>query len=370
MATNIKICSKESEFELVFDRWGKRFNFHDVPEREFFKNICKYNNFYPMTQSKFQARQLVISQIYRTNSNNMNIDTIYKLVEEYYITKSSIRRMDIRYGIGCGKQFSNKLKKSREKSIRPHVIEYWINKGNTQTDAAKKRDQYNSNSGIRRRSAQLKKLEANINYKQEIYAKISNTKRERRQLAYWIKNGVTEDRAKEKLLKYVPPINSLDRYIAVYGDKEGLYRFNNSNNKRKNTLISRYGTYITSCYTSKQSLRYFIPLYKMLRKSGISRADIRWGCGKNREFTTCDPKTKLNYAYDFVILSKKIIIEYNHIFWHPRLDLEWNNRFVDCDIAAKKDIAKKQLAESLGFTVIYVWSDNLTPIEQLKNKIL
>jgi len=370
METNIKICNEDSVFEIVFERWGKRFNFHAEHEREFFKNVCKNNNFYPMTQSKFQARQLVISQIFKTNCTIMSINEIYKLVEEYYITKSSIRRQDIRYGVGCGQQFSNKLKNSRKKSIRPHNIEYWINKGYTQIDAIKQRDQYNSNSGMRRKSAQIKKLEEDYNYKKEIYTKISNTKRERRQLSYWIERGFTEVRAKEKLLKYVPPINSIDRYIETYGDKEGLRRFNNYINKRKNTLISRYGTYITSCYTSKQSIRYFIPLYKMLRKNGFSRADIKWGCGKNKEFTTCDPKTKINYAYDFVIMPKKIIIEYNDIFWHPRLDVDWNNSFVDYNIATKKDITKKQLAESLGFKVIYVWSDKPTTIEQLKQEIL
>ena len=75
-------------------------------------------------------------------------------------------------------------------------------------------------------------------------------------------------------------------------------------------------------YVSKASIKYFKSVYKLLRRSGISKEDIKWCIGKQREFTTFDKETDKNYCFDFVVRSKKIIVEYNDPFWHARSESE------------------------------------------------
>ena len=123
-------------------------------------------------------------------------------------------------------------------------------------------------------------------------------------------------------------------------------------------------------YVSKTSIRYFKPLYKALRKSGILRKDIIWGIAKQREFTTFDKKTNKNYAFDFVVMSKKIIIEYNDVFWHARNKSEWKNPMIPYEESYERDTNKKAVASKLGFDIIYVWSDNLPDINSLTELIL
>ena len=41
MEKYIKVCQEDSDFEIVFERWGMRFNFHAEHEKVFFKNVCK-----------------------------------------------------------------------------------------------------------------------------------------------------------------------------------------------------------------------------------------------------------------------------------------------------------------------------------------
>jgi hypothetical protein len=123
-------------------------------------------------------------------------------------------------------------------------------------------------------------------------------------------------------------------------------------------------------YVSKTSIRYFKPLYKALRKCGILKEDIIWGIGKRREFTTFDKETNKNYAFDFVIKTKKLIIEYNDVFWHARDKNEWKNPMVTYEESYERDLNKKRVASKLGFDIVYVWSDNLPDIQTLKELIL
>lgn len=67
-------------------------------------------------------------------------------------------------------------------------------------------------------------------------------------------------------------------------------------------------------HASKESLKIFIPIYKLLRKGGFKRCDIMLGVSGSREFRI---KTKENlFLYDFYIKPLKLIIEYNGLHWH------------------------------------------------------
>jgi very-short-patch-repair endonuclease len=77
------------------------------------------------------------------------------------------------------------------------------------------------------------------------------------------------------------------------------------------------------------------------------------------------PKSGIRF-YDFTINELKIIIEYNGIAFHPReFDFEWKSAYGKLyEESYNRDLEKLQLAESYGYEVIYVWSD-----EDLKESV-
>lgn len=105
--------------------------------------------------------------------------------------------------------------------------------------------------------------------------------------------------------------------------------------KEKRTNIVPFGK------ASKESLKLFIPLYKYLRKNNILREDIYFGISGSNEYFLRSMKDKLFCKYDFTILSHKLIIEYDGIYWH-------NDK--------EKDFIKENLAKTNGFKVLRICS--------------
>lgn len=63
---------------------------------------------------------------------------------------------------------------------------------------------------------------------------------------------------------------------------------------------------------SKESLKLFVPLYKILRKQyKYNLYDILFGIKGLKEYLLYDKETKTRKLYDFTILSEKIIFEFN-----------------------------------------------------------
>ena len=66
--------------------------------------------------------------------------------------------------------------------------------------------------------------------------------------------------------------------------------------------------------------------------------------------------------YDFTIRSKKIIIEYNGVAFHPKNEnSEWSNPFkrnVTSKEAFEKQKEKLEIATQRGFSVLEIWSDD------------
>lgn len=145
---------------------------------------------------------------------------------------------------------------------------------------------------------------------------------------------------------------------------------------------------------SKESLKLFIPLYKILRKTyQYNLYDILFGISGLKEFLIYDKKTNTRKLYDFTILSDKIIFEFNgdgkylkepknnnHLLKsvHPnyiKLSEEELLKWVhikDKNLTAKEkiqeDLNKINIAKEKGFNVLVLWQSD--GIEYNLNKCL
>lgn len=143
--------------------------------------------------------------------------------------------------------------------------------------------------------------------------------------------------------------NTKENFIRVYGIEEGTNRWNNYKNSN------------AGYKASKESLDFFEPLTKQLLSMGIELQDIWYGGDDSLEFKI-ESNNKL-YSYDYTILSKKIIIEYNGNHVHPSKELlgtnwdswrcAWSGE--TADEKYQKDLEKIMVAEKEGFSVIEIW---------------
>jgi endogenous inhibitor of DNA gyrase (YacG/DUF329 family) len=116
---------------------------------------------------------------------------------------------------------------------------------------------------------------------------------------------------------------------------------------------------------SKESMNYFKPLYKNLRKGyGIQRDEIYLGVRGSEEYMIFDKTRLRKYLFDFTVICEnvKFIIEYNGAAFHPRTpqDENWTSPFskVTAKESYDKDQQKKNAATNLGFELLYIWSDD------------
>jgi very-short-patch-repair endonuclease len=109
-------------------------------------------------------------------------------------------------------------------------------------------------------------------------------------------------------------------------------------------------------------------------KLGISIDDIYIGYNEKNEYFLRDDDNI--FFYDFTIISKKIIIEYNGVAFHPKTEnSKWSNPFnsISAYDAYNKQSIKKKLAEDSGFSILEIWSDEDGNIDKcldfIKNNI-
>lgn len=308
--------------------------------------ITNHNRGYSISKNKSQAQALVDIIISNPDANWLN------LFKEYKETSSKSRKLTIRYGIQRAEEYQCKLT-NRPRPATNNTIwnkNYWINIGYTEEAAKQKVSEIQSaNSKKHHNSSPDYKLLNPLSIK------------------YWTNKGYTKEEAEDLRQPFVnKSTRSYKAYIEKYGTTKGLQKMQNSINKRLATMIERYGTTVTNGYVSKESLKFFIKLYKVIRRLGICREDIYWGIDGSREFATRYNGT--NYFYDFTIKSKKLIIEYNNTFWHPRNGYEFVNPFIEKSCAEAKDILKYNIMHDRGFTVLIVWEDD--DHQQIINNII
>lgn len=246
----------------------------------------------------------------------------------------------------------------------------------------------------------------------EMFESISK-KKDSMSLSYFIKknNGDYQDAISEFENRKKSVNNSVENLINKYGKEIAIEKHKNRVNKYKNTynlnpmkeeinkskaitienLLRKYGSIekanevydkwrksvcVPICVASKESLKIFNPLIDIVISDfKIENNDIYIGNGESKEFFIKDNNDI--YFYDFTIRSKKIIIEYNGVIFHPKNEKsDWKSVF-NPNITAKmvydKQKYKIDLAKNNGFNVLEIWSDdehNLKKcIEFIKNII-
>lgn len=182
-----------------------------------------------------------------------------------------------------GKLYTKEEANYKIKSFRKLNKEFWIEKGYSEEESLNKVKEYqkeNSNKFIK------KILENPENY----------TDRTETQINYWIKKGYNIEDAKEKL-KDRQDTTSLEFHNNRYGEEDGLIRYNKrilniTYNSSRKYYVDKYGIIegnklydirlknriVPMSRASKESFSFLKDIYKYLRKNGIGKSDIYWGC--------------------------------------------------------------------------------------------
>lgn len=253
------------------------------------------------------------------------------------------------------------------KSQRKFNKEYWMERGNSLNDSII--------FAAREQNKNLEKANEKGKIDPSFYFN-----RTWNQIGYWKKKGLSEEEAKNKVSE-LQNKNSLNSIIKKYGEVEGIERYENisknlSFSQSLEGYIKRYGKTIgeekykksihkkTAGFlgVSKESIRFFLPIYKKLREK-IKREDIFWGIGGSKEYFLWDDNLNKIFFYDFTILPYKIIIEFNGIHWHPNPSWSeeklssWRCFNLNAEEKRSADLYKIDLAKKKGFDVIEIFSD-------------
>lgn len=356
----------------------KKINFEEINKNDYFLfllRLKKINTIFTkeLTEEKKKllndyAIELKIENLIKSSKEQVNFIYLCKIVNSYddleIIKKnhsevinnkkklSIKKRILLVYGEEKYQEYTNKMKEQRKNQDRSNCFsrfqkEYWLHLGYKENDAiilAKEAATSSGKKGLEKRT--------NESYKNLIY-KFPHSKK------YWYVRGYSKEETEILRKPFLDEmVGSKERYIKKYGLEEGLKKHFIRQEKRKLTYFENHGSMSFNGLASKESLKFFIPLYKKIRKLGITKEDICWGIRGSKEFLIRrDYKENYVYFYDFVIKSKKIIIEYNNIAWHPRED-SIDKCVININEAKIKDEDKINLAKSKGFDVIIIWNDD------------
>lgn len=294
-----------------------------------------------LTKSSCQKQIILFCEIIK---NNKNCNDYFSLYENYRNSNNQYEKLIIRRGKDAANELKIKYKKRKYHKPLPGTTSFsrafWRNKGLTEEEISAKFASWSSD-----------------NHKK--YKNSGKSYRDRNPICieYWIKRGYSfeeSEQLRNQHSKKCLPL--LDDYIEKYGHTVGHEKWQKKRDRRLSTLIERYGSTVVSGYTSKESLRFFIPLYKSLRKLGIEKDDICWGISGSREFATRHENH--NFFYDFTIKSLKIVIEYNNSFWHARKDFPFENPFITYEESLNKDNLKREIIIERGFDYYVIWNDD------------
>lgn len=229
--------------------------------------------------------------------------------------------------------FLKKYSKQERRKFNIHCVEYWINKNYSLDEAVKKISELQKLNTVENIASRNNcTLDEALDIQTSIYKKRSctfnNKTSQELQDIYARQDSSSFKYCLKKCLGNLDCANKLYRSIL----KRGFVPFGKA---------------------SKESLRIFLQLYKFLRKNGISREDIYFGIGGSKEYFLYDTETHTMRFYDFVILSKKIIIEYDGIYWHS------------FEKSKLIDIAKDKIAALNGFKIFRIKSEDIDKLEKL-----
>jgi hypothetical protein len=273
------------------------------------------------------------------------IENSESLLEEY-IKSGRKRKIELKYGTDAVKKYTEKLKRRpRPKNFSILTQKYWIEKkGLTKEEAI------STIQGFQSRNAKKRNKDSYKNHAEKI----------KHSVEYWTSRGYTIQEAEVLRKDYLFECSvTLDAFIERHGEEIGLQKYHERIDKFKSSMKESLGSRRTGGYVSKESLQFFVPLYRACRKLGITREEIYFGINGSKEFFFRRPDQKNSGRFvDFCIPSLKLCVEYHGVFWHFKNDETWINCFTPKEVSIQKDLEVKHLCEARGFDYIVVWSDD------------
>lgn len=290
------------------------------------------------------SRSIAISQLKIVIKIAENNDTFYNLYDDYKSCNSTKRKIEITQGTDRLKQYEETLKR-RPKPVTVSVLntKYWTRGGLSECEAVLK----------------ISKLQSERSNKRTSESKALTNKNSKLRLEFWMNQGYSKEQSellREPYLKLCK--NDLDSMIARHGEVLGANKYATRVDKYRTSMRENLPTRKGVGYVSKESKKFFVPIYKFCRRLGISKDDICVGITGSREFFIKDTSFPYNCGkfYDFTIKSLKLIVEYHGTYWHPRNIDEWRNPS-DFYTAVDADRYKENLAINFNMMYNIVWSD-------------
>jgi len=281
---------------------------------------------------------------------NTNDNFFFEKYEKYCrLHNASYEALEIRYGKYRADEYKERLlnrpKIDRSKQNN-YCAEYISKQKSISLEEAEKIVKYRKN----KKSVESKEMHKNLKMTGHSY-------RENNPLCieYYMKRGSEQKEAIGLLESHLKKTRtSFEGFMIRYGDENvAKEKFNEFVENRRLTWFEKYGRNTPILpRTSKESLRFFIPLYKDIRRLGFQKENIFWGIKGSREFFI--KYNEDTFAYDFTISGIKYIIEYNGSFWHSNPLGNYIGFLSEDDIIAK-DNKKKNAALRSGFRYKTVW---------------
>lgn len=152
-----------------------------------------------------------------------------------------------------------------------------------------------------------------------------------------------------------------DNFIRKWGEEEGLKRYKKFYDKK--------------IFSSNMADDLFDKIYNKLPKELQEHTHYN---RLNKEFGKYDPIHQKYYMYDFTISNIGFCIEFNGDYWHANPSIYKPNEIIRLKGGDKlvseiweKDKNKKDLIESFGYKVYYVWeSDYNDNPDEIERKLL
>lgn len=206
--------------------------------------------------------------------------------------------------------------------------------------------------------------------------------RSQNQIGYWIKKGLTEREAVEKI-SFIQNTFSLQKCIYRYGKDRGTEIWQQRQDKWQKTMKNKSDEEIyqinlkkfkanKNIFYSNSSFIWFSKIEQLLKDDEIECECLY---GKNELLLRNEHTVSF---FDFYVKGSKLIIEYNGSHVHPdkkKLTPEqwqkWKNPFTketadECHI---KDQKKINFAKKIGYKVIEIWDHELKSDPNLTLKI-
>ena len=273
-------------------------------------------------------------------------------------------------------------KKSQSKNIGWYISRYGEEEGKKKYDKFRKTMEIKSSNNyiIKTRGEEYlknlnsKKAQTLVSFIKKYGEEIGKDKWEAYKKSVGLnKKNFIEKYGKEKWEKNRESINykkSLDYSVQIYGKEEGERKHQEllkSYSFTKEDYIKKYGEekwleriIKNTSYYSKEACLFFELLLKKL--DNINFTDLRW---KDDEFFLWDHDMKRIYFYDFYfeIGGKKIIIEYDNFFWHPKENngknfTKWKNSKISFEEKKEYDERKSLWAKYKGYHIINLYFED------------